>query len=101
MKISTKRKLQIGASLVEYGLLVALIAVVSITAVRKMGRATLCKNCYISYAMRVRCGQSLSSVCMGGINYQRLWVDGCVNGTGATILYNICRNHGGRFWTWQ
>lgn len=35
-KISTKKK-QLGASLVEYGLLVALIAVICIAAVRLLG----------------------------------------------------------------
>lgn len=40
-----KKKFQLGASLVEYGLLIALIAVVVIPAVRRVGLGNRCKLC--------------------------------------------------------
>lgn len=47
MKNSKARRIkEIGASLVEYSLLVALIAVVSIASVRKFGQAARCNTCY-------------------------------------------------------
>lgn len=49
-----KQKWQIGASLVEYGLLVALIAVVALPSVKRVGREVACKNALASALLTAR-----------------------------------------------
>lgn len=41
-----RKWLQMGASLVEYSLLIALISVVAIASVRRYGRTINCRHCY-------------------------------------------------------
>lgn len=48
-RVTRKKSLSLGASLVEYGLLVALIAVIAIPAVRNLGISNSCNYCRMRY----------------------------------------------------
>lgn len=79
-----------GASLVEYGLLVSLIAVISLKAVEQVGHRTACTFCIVSFCANVtQVGDSnFTYFCEPG-HYRQWLFDNCIRYTGQ--LDGICR----------
>lgn len=94
MKQHTKKQHRRGVSLIEYGILAALIAITCIATIKTLAANTSSMYCEISDSLGIQVGLGTANCATGGIASKLYGVGytGSLNVTGGISCGNICTN---------